>query len=93
MVELYFNAQSDNGSLTDDHALRQWSQSYRQALDDIKDIRAPTQLHNMMASAGLVEIDMQTIPLPLSGWPSGRCHPAHLGGRPSHSGAFQDDCV
>jgi hypothetical protein len=72
MVEIYHNVQSDNGSITDSHALRQWSSSYRRSLDNIKDLRSPLRMSTMMAAAGMVEVDMRMIPLPLSGWPSSR---------------------
>ncbi|WEW59561.1 hypothetical protein PRK78_005035 [Emydomyces testavorans] len=70
MVEVYFNIQSDNGALTEDHALRKWSSKYIQALENLKDVRAGMKLGNLMASAGLVEVELKMIPLPLSGWPS-----------------------
>ncbi|KAL2217874.1 S-adenosyl-L-methionine-dependent methyltransferase [Thermoascus aurantiacus ATCC 26904] len=68
MVEIYFNVQSDNGSLTDEHALRQWSIKYRSALEDLKDLRVGTRLGSLLAAAGLVEVDTRMIPLPLSAW-------------------------
>lgn len=71
MVELYLNVQSDNGSITDQNALRQWSAKYRAALDDLKDLSVGTRLGNLMAAAGLVEVDVRMIQLPLSAWSSG----------------------
>jgi hypothetical protein len=71
MVEIYFNVQSDNGSITDGHALRQWSQKYRRALDDLKDLRIGSRLGNLLTAAGLVEVDTNMIQLPLSAWPTG----------------------
>lgn len=71
MVEVYHNVQSDNGSITDAHALRQWSSRYLSSLDDIKDLRAPLRLRTMMTAAGLVQVHEQMIRLPLCGWPTG----------------------
>lgn len=72
MVEIYFNIQSDNGALTEGHALRKWSGNYIKALEDAKDVRAGMKLNSFMASAGLVDVESRMIPLPLSGWPSGK---------------------
>lgn len=72
MVELYYQCQSDNGSLTDAHGLRQWSSNYMRSLDGIKDPRAPTRLRDLLVAAGFVEVDLKMIQLPLCGWPAGR---------------------
>lgn len=71
MVEIYFNVQSDNGSLTDDHALRKWSTQYMRALEDRKELRIGSRLRNLFETAGLVEVDVKMIPLPLSAWSNG----------------------
>ncbi|KAJ5150251.1 hypothetical protein N7448_001829, partial [Penicillium atrosanguineum] len=68
MIEIYFNAQSDNGSLTDDHALRKWSTQYMRALEDRKDLRVASKLRNHFLNSGLVEVDSKMIQLPLSAW-------------------------
>ncbi|KAJ5133141.1 hypothetical protein N7526_004506 [Penicillium atrosanguineum] len=68
MIEIYFNAQSDNGSLTDDHALRRWSTQYMRALEDRKDLRVASKLRNHFLNSGLVEVDSKMIQLPLSAW-------------------------
>ncbi|KMU84154.1 hypothetical protein CIHG_01940 [Coccidioides immitis H538.4] len=52
MVEIYFNIQSDNGALTENHALRKWSSSYIKALEGVKDVRAGMKLTSLMTSAG-----------------------------------------
>jgi len=70
MVELYLNVQSDNGTIADQNALRQWSAKYRAALDDLKDLSVGTRLGNLMAAAGLVEVDIKRMQLPLSAWSS-----------------------
>ncbi|KAK4166017.1 S-adenosyl-L-methionine-dependent methyltransferase [Cladorrhinum sp. PSN259] len=66
MVEIYFNAQSDNGTLTENHALQVWSQSYMQSLQPYKDPRAPLRLQNLMTQAGFVEVESRLITLPLN---------------------------
>ena len=75
MVEIYFNVQSDSGSLTEEHALRKWSSRYIRALDDIKDVRAGMKLANFMTAAGLVDVETKMIPFPLSAWSNGELHP------------------
>lgn len=72
MVEIYFNAQSDNGSLTDEHALRKWSVQYMRALEDKKELRIGSRLKNVLEDSGLVEVDTKMIPLPLSAWSNGK---------------------
>jgi len=67
-VEFYYNIQSDNGSLTDNHALRQYSSTFLRAMEGKKDLRAALRLEAMMRDAGLVEIGSRMIPLPLNGW-------------------------
>ncbi|KAI5463782.1 S-adenosyl-L-methionine-dependent methyltransferase [Mariannaea sp. PMI_226] len=68
MVEIYFNAQSDNGSLTRDHALSRWSRRYLQSAQPYKDPRAPLQLENWMRSAGFTEIETRLLTLPMCAW-------------------------
>ncbi|KAF8849992.1 UMTA methyltransferase [Acephala macrosclerotiorum] len=68
MVEMYFQVQSDNGSLTDDHALRQWSARYSESMEGLKDLRVPLRLSNMMRDAGFVDVEARMIPLPTCGW-------------------------
>ena len=71
MIECYYMCQSDNGSITESHAIRQWSNSYIRSLNEVKDPRAPLQLQGMLTSAGFIDIESQMIPLPLCGWSSG----------------------
>ena len=71
MTELYWMCQSDNGSITGFHPLRQWSDNYIRSLEGIKDPRAPLRLHGLFSAAGLVEVEQRMIPLPLCGWSSG----------------------
>ncbi|KAH8691402.1 S-adenosyl-L-methionine-dependent methyltransferase [Talaromyces proteolyticus] len=68
MIELNYNTQSDNGSLTDQHALREWSRRYIRSLEDLKDLRIGSRLGSLMTAAGLVEVDTTMIQLPLSAW-------------------------
>ncbi|KAE8377638.1 S-adenosyl-L-methionine-dependent methyltransferase [Aspergillus bertholletiae] len=68
LVEIYFNVQSDNGSITDQHALRQWSTQLMGSLEEVKDLRVGTRLRNLLTAAGLTEVDARMIPLPLSAW-------------------------
>ena len=71
MVECYFMAQSDNGSITDSHSLRQWSNKYISAMQGLKDVRAPLNLRDLFQAAGFVDIEFRMIPMPLCDWPSG----------------------
>ncbi|MCJ1370700.1 hypothetical protein MMC20_001913 [Loxospora ochrophaea] len=68
MVECYYMFQSDNGSITDSNALRQWSNNYMTALGGTKDPRAPLRMQQMFSAAGLVEIECKMLPLPLCAW-------------------------
>ncbi|KIN08384.1 hypothetical protein OIDMADRAFT_110979 [Oidiodendron maius Zn] len=79
MVELYFNVQSDNGSLglgrlitifSTDHALSRWSENYLASMQGIKDLRVPPRLENMMRSAGFVDVEGRMIQLHTCGWSS-----------------------
>lgn len=72
MVDYYYMCQSDNGSIDDTSALREWSNNYIRALDVTKDPRSALQLQNMFTSAGLLDVETRMIPLPLCGWPSGK---------------------
>ncbi|KAK4193909.1 S-adenosyl-L-methionine-dependent methyltransferase [Podospora australis] len=68
MVEVYFNVQSDNGTLTANHALQVWSQSYLSSIQRYKDPRVALRLQTLMTQAGFVEVESRLITLPLSGW-------------------------
>ena len=71
LLQIYYQCQSDSGSLTDAHALRQWSNNYLRSLDGIKDPRAPTRLRDLMIAAGFVDVEFRMIQLPLCGWSTG----------------------
>lgn len=68
MVEVYYNVQSDNGSLTPDHALSRWSARYLESMEGLKDLRVPLRLSNMMQAAGFVDIESRMIQLHTCGW-------------------------
>ncbi|GAP84850.2 putative umta methyltransferase [Rosellinia necatrix] len=68
MAEIDFNAQSDNGSLTDNSALRHWSQTYLHAMSQCKNPRAPRALGQWLRDAGFTEVDERMIPLPMCAW-------------------------
>lgn len=70
MVEIYFNAQSDNGRLTRDHALSKWSSNYLQGVQPYKNPRAPLQIANWMRNAGFTEVESKLLVLPMCGWSS-----------------------
>ncbi|KAK6957884.1 hypothetical protein Daesc_000673 [Daldinia eschscholtzii] len=57
MVEIDYNAQSDNGTLTDGHALRQWSDKYSRAMSQLKNVEAPRRLAHWMRQAGFTEVE------------------------------------
>ena len=81
LVEIYFNVQSDNGSITEQHALRQWSTQLMGSLEEVKDLRVGTRLRNLLTAAGLTEVDARMIPLPLSAWSNGKVHICHMSER------------
>ncbi|KAJ5728698.1 uncharacterized protein N7483_003206 [Penicillium malachiteum] len=68
MIEIYYNVQSDNGAITDEHALRRWSKQYMRALEDRKDLRIGSKLRTLLTEAGFEEVDVTMMPLPLSAW-------------------------
>ncbi|KAG8350413.1 hypothetical protein FVEN_g11434 [Fusarium venenatum] len=68
IVEIYFNAQSDNGTLTPDHALSQWSRQYLESQEPHHDPRAPLQMASWMRSAGFTEVESRLMTLPMCGW-------------------------
>lgn len=68
MVEFYYNVQSDNGSLTDNHALRRWSELFLRAHDGHRDLRAPLRFRDLFHQGGFVDIETRMIPVHLAGW-------------------------
>ncbi|KAG8167315.1 hypothetical protein KVR01_003004 [Diaporthe batatas] len=69
MVEVYFNAQSNNGTLTDGHGLRRWSQLYLQSIQPEKNGRVGLRLEELMRSAGFENVEARMMQLPLCAWP------------------------
>ncbi|KAK9567844.1 hypothetical protein V6Z88_002175 [Aspergillus fumigatus] len=70
LIEIYFNVQSDNGSITEEHALRRWSRQFMRSYEGTKDLRVGTRLNTLLRDGGFEEIDARMIPLPLSAWSS-----------------------
>ncbi|GFF47380.1 S-adenosyl-L-methionine-dependent methyltransferase [Aspergillus lentulus] len=68
LIEIYFNVQSDNGSITEEHALRRWSRQFMRSYEGTKDLRVGTRLNNLLRGGGFEDIDARMIPLPLSAW-------------------------
>ncbi|KAH8736012.1 S-adenosyl-L-methionine-dependent methyltransferase [Ilyonectria robusta] len=68
MVEIYFNAQSDNGTLTRGEHIGRLGFKYLQSAQPYKDPRAPLQLANWMRSAGFTEIESRLLTLPMCAW-------------------------
>ncbi|GIJ98582.1 hypothetical protein Aspvir_000700 [Aspergillus viridinutans] len=71
LTEIYFNVQSDNGSITEEHALRRWSTQFLRSYEGTKDVRVGTRLNNLLRDRGFEDIDARMIPLPLSAWSTG----------------------
>ncbi|RDA83741.1 hypothetical protein CP532_3659 [Ophiocordyceps camponoti-leonardi (nom. inval.)] len=65
MVEVYFNAQSDNGTLE-----REWSREYLDTMHRHKDPRAAMHLASWMRSEGFTEVESRLLTLPMCAWPS-----------------------
>ena len=76
LVDYYYMCQSDNGSIDDTSALRQWSSNYIRALDATKDPRSALQLQGIFTAAGLVDVETRMIPLPLCGWSNSKIRSA-----------------
>ena len=75
MVEYYYIVQSDSGLLTDDHALQQWGQVYRGAMEQDRDPRIGRTLAEKMRAAGLHDIHSRTFHIPIGNWSDGKLPP------------------
>ena len=64
--------QSDNGTITEDHAIRQLNSLLSAAMDKRKDMCAPMRLGTMMREAGLLEVESRMVQMPLNGWPTSK---------------------
>lgn len=71
LVEYYYIIQSDSGQLTAEHALQQWSDGYRAAMEQDRDPRVGRHLANMLTTAGYTEVQERSYRVPLGGWPAG----------------------
>ncbi|OJD24004.1 hypothetical protein ACJ73_04644, partial [Blastomyces percursus] len=69
MVEMYFNVQSDNGTITDAHALRKWSSKYLKSLEDVKELRVAMKLGGLLEAARFNNVQTRVINVPLAPWP------------------------
>lgn len=72
MAELYYNIQSDSGMLTEEHALYQWGEKYRSAMERDRDPRVGNRLVELMRTARLGEVQSRYIPLPIGEWPTSK---------------------
>lgn len=68
MVEFYYNIQSNNGTITDEHSLRRWSELYTSAHEVSRDLRAPMRFKTLFEQAGFVEVETRMVPVHLNGW-------------------------
>lgn len=69
MVEICFKARSEEGQLTEEHALSHWSRNYMEAMEDAgKNPRAGSKLKEWMDAAGFSRTEMEVIKLPTCGW-------------------------
>ena len=73
MIEYYNMIQSDNGSINEGHALRQWSKRYMASIDSLKNPRVAMSMRTYLDKAGLINVKTLMFPIPLSPWPSGMC--------------------
>jgi len=71
MVEYYFNFQSDNGRLTDAHALSRWYGKYAEAMQQDRDPRIGIHLEQLMRQAGLRDVTVRKYNLHVGGWSKG----------------------
>ncbi|KAI0413587.1 S-adenosyl-L-methionine-dependent methyltransferase [Xylaria grammica] len=88
MVEIDFNAQSDNGALVDSSALRQWSQTYLFAMEQCKNPRAPRRLGGWLRNAGFTDVDERMIPLPMCAWSDSKKHSLEVNFSADEGGHF-----
>ncbi|KAJ9635888.1 hypothetical protein H2201_000119 [Coniosporium apollinis] len=70
LVEYYYIIQSDSGLLTDNHALQQWGNAYRQCMEGERDPRIGRRLPELLRTAGLVDVQERSFRMPIGGWPT-----------------------
>ncbi|KAF2836014.1 S-adenosyl-L-methionine-dependent methyltransferase [Patellaria atrata CBS 101060] len=70
LVEFNYIFQSDNGSLTDDHALSRWREAFVWCMENPvkREIRAGRELRGWLESANFAEVSATTYNLPIGGW-------------------------
>ncbi|KAE9992532.1 hypothetical protein EG327_008669 [Venturia inaequalis] len=69
VAEYYYNIQSDNGRLTENHALHKWGTLYRGAQEALgRDPRAARNLKQQLVGAGLHDVREQVFRVPIGGW-------------------------
>jgi hypothetical protein len=72
VAEYYYNIQSDNGRLTEEHALHKWGAVYRGASEALdRDPRVARTLKQLFEQAGLRDVREQVFRVPIGGWHPG----------------------
>ena len=66
-----YESREDKLTQLTDHALSQWSSSYLESLEGLKDLRVPLRLSTLMREAGFVDVESRMIPLHTCGWSAG----------------------
>ncbi|KAF2665681.1 S-adenosyl-L-methionine-dependent methyltransferase [Microthyrium microscopicum] len=68
LAEFYYNIQSDNGRLTENHAIYKWGVAFRTALDVDKDPRAYRNFERYLRDAGLTNVQTMSVHIPIGDW-------------------------
>ncbi|KAI9671064.1 MAG: hypothetical protein M1831_005149 [Alyxoria varia] len=69
MMEYNMSVQSDNGTLTEKHAIYQWGAKYRAAMQLDRNPRIGATLSRLLRDAGLKDLEERYIQLPIGSWP------------------------
>lgn len=73
VAEYYYNVQSDNGRLTENHALHKWGTLYRGAQEALgRDPRVARNLKQQLVEAGLSNVREHLFRVPIGGWHLGK---------------------
>lgn len=72
LVEYYYIIQSDSGRLTSGHALQEWGEVFRAAIDGERDPRVGRQLGAILTAAGSEAVEFRSYSLPIGDWPAGK---------------------
>lgn len=87
-AELYYNIQSDNGRLTEEHSTYHWYQYYQSGAQQLdRDPRVGRKLTNMMRNAGLANVQQRFFRIPIGDW--GTSQSSLLGGTSNSAGEQQ----